>query len=95
MYTTLSYHLDAYRMSNPLNSSRILSPDIYERHAVCQEPTVKEEIRCHSSQYSARLSAHQEDFVVNLMEQPKSNRRLRKHHPNDLPATFLVHLPNV
>jgi hypothetical protein len=32
-----------------------------------QIPTVKEEIRRYSSQYSARLSAHPNDLVVNLM----------------------------
>jgi hypothetical protein len=40
-----------------------------------QTPTVKEEIRRYSSQYSARLSAHPNDLVVNLMEQPDNNRR--------------------
>jgi hypothetical protein len=35
-----------------------------------QTPTVKEEIRRYSSQYSARLSAHPNGLVVNLMEQP-------------------------
>jgi hypothetical protein len=35
-----------------------------------QTPIVKEEIRRYSSQYSARLSAHPDDLVVNLMEQP-------------------------
>jgi hypothetical protein len=54
-----------------------------------QTPTVKEEIRRHISQYSARLSAHPNGLVVNLMEQP-DNRRLRRHLPNDLPTTFLV-----
>jgi hypothetical protein len=33
-----------------------------------QIPTVKEEIRRYSSQYSARLSAHPNGVVVNLME---------------------------
>jgi hypothetical protein len=32
-------------------------------------PTVEEEIRHYSSQYSARLSAHPDDLVVNLMTQ--------------------------
>jgi hypothetical protein len=40
-----------------------------------QIPTVKEEIRRYSSQYSARLSAHPNDIIVNLMELP-DNRRL-------------------
>jgi hypothetical protein len=54
-----------------------------------QIPTVKEEIRRYSSQYSARLSAHPNGLVVNLMEQP-DNRRLWRHLPNDPPSTFLV-----
>jgi hypothetical protein len=54
-----------------------------------QIPTVKEEIRCYSSQYSARLSAHPNDLIVNLSELP-DNRRLRRHLPNDLPTRFLV-----
>jgi hypothetical protein len=54
-----------------------------------QTPTVKEAIRRYSSQYSARLSAHPNGLVVNLMEQP-DNRRLRRHLPNDLPTRFLV-----
>jgi hypothetical protein len=51
-----------------------------------QIPTVKEEIR---RQYSARLSAHPNALIVNLMQQP-DNRRLRRHLPNDLPIRFLV-----
>jgi hypothetical protein len=51
-----------------------------------QTPTIKEEICCYSSQYSARLSAHPNGLVVNLMEQPDNNRRLRRH----LPIRFLV-----
>jgi hypothetical protein len=35
-----------------------------------QIPTVKEEIRRYSSQYSARLSAHPNDLIVNLTELP-------------------------
>jgi hypothetical protein len=53
-----------------------------------QIPTVKE-IRRYSSQYSARLSAHPNDLIVNLIELP-DNRRLRRHLPNDLPTRFLV-----
>jgi hypothetical protein len=37
--------------------------------------TVKQEIRSYSSQYSARLSAHPNDLIVNLIELP-DNRRL-------------------
>jgi hypothetical protein len=54
-----------------------------------QIPTVTEEIRCYSSQYSCRLSAHPNDLTVNLIELP-DNRRLRRHLPNDLPTRFLV-----
>jgi hypothetical protein len=50
-----------------------------------QTPSVKEEIRRYSSQYSA----HPNDLVVNLVEQP-DNRRLWRHVPNDLPTEFLV-----
>jgi hypothetical protein len=35
-----------------------------------QTPTVKEEIRRYSSQYSARLSTHPNGLTVNLMELP-------------------------
>jgi hypothetical protein len=35
-----------------------------------QIPTVKEEIRRYSSQYSARLNAHPNDIIANLMELP-------------------------
>jgi hypothetical protein len=54
-----------------------------------QVPTVKEEIRRYSSQYSARLSAHPNYLTVNVMELP-DNRRLRRHLPIDLPTRFLV-----
>jgi hypothetical protein len=54
-----------------------------------QTPTIKEEIR-YSFQYSARLSAHHNGLMVNLIELPDNNRRLRKHLPNDLPTRFLV-----
>jgi hypothetical protein len=47
-------------------------------------PTVKEEIHCYSSQYSAHLSTHPNDLVVNLMAQPDNNRRLRKHLPYNM-----------
>jgi hypothetical protein len=35
-----------------------------------QIPTVKEEIRRYSSQYSARLSAHPNELIANLIELP-------------------------
>jgi hypothetical protein len=54
-----------------------------------QIPTVKEEIRRYSSQYSACLSTHPNVLIVNLIELP-DNRRLRRHLPNELPTRFLV-----
>jgi hypothetical protein len=51
--------------------------------------TVKVEIRRYSCQYSARLSPHPNDLIVNLIELP-DNRQLRIHLPNDLPTRFLV-----
>jgi hypothetical protein len=54
-----------------------------------QIPTVKEEIRRYSSQYSARLSVHPNDLIVNLTEIP-DKRRLQRHLPNDLPTRFVV-----
>jgi hypothetical protein len=54
-----------------------------------QIPTVTEAIRRYSSQYSARLSAHPNYLIVNLIELP-DNRRLPRHLPNDLPTRFLV-----
>jgi hypothetical protein len=56
-----------------------------------QIPTIKDEIRHYSSQYSACLSAHSNDLIVNLIELP-NNRRLQKHLPNDMPTGFLVQL---
>jgi hypothetical protein len=52
-----------------------------------QIPTVKEEIRHYSSQYSAHLNAHTNDLILNLTKLP-DNRRLRRHLPNDLPTRF-------
>jgi hypothetical protein len=52
-------------------------------------PTVKEEIRRYSSQYSARLSAHPNDLIVYLTELP-DNSRLLRHLPNNLPTRFLA-----
>jgi hypothetical protein len=54
-----------------------------------QIPTVKEEIRCYSSQYIACLSAHPNDLIVNLIELP-DNLRLWRSLPNDLRTRFLV-----
>jgi hypothetical protein len=63
-------------------------PNTFNRRDL-QIPTVKEEIRRYSSHYSARLSAHPNDQIVNLMEL-RVNRRLRRHLPNNLPTRFLV-----
>jgi hypothetical protein len=41
-----------------------------------QTPAVEVEIRHYSSQYSARLSVHPNDLVVNLTRQPDKYRRL-------------------
>jgi hypothetical protein len=41
-----------------------------------QTPTVKEEIRCYSSQYSVRLSAHPNDLVVNFTAQPDKKKMI-------------------
>jgi hypothetical protein len=54
-----------------------------------QLPTVKEEIRLFSSQYSACLSAHPNDLTVNLIELQDS-RQFKRRLPNDLPNRFLV-----
>jgi hypothetical protein len=56
-------------------------------------PTVNEEIRRYSSQYSARLSARQNDLVVIHMaqQQKKKKRRLRRH----LPKGFPYQIPSV
>jgi hypothetical protein len=40
-------------------------------------------------QYSARLSAHPNDLIANLMELP-DNRRLWRHLPNDLATRFVM-----
>jgi hypothetical protein len=49
--------------------------------------TFKEETCRYSSQYSARLSVHPNNLIVNLIELP-DNRRLQRHLPNDLPTRF-------
>jgi hypothetical protein len=61
----------------------------YVQNTVIQISTVKEEIRRYSSQYTALLSRHPNDLIVNLIELP-DNRRLRRHLPIDLPTRFLV-----
>jgi hypothetical protein len=52
-------------------------------------PSVKEEISHYSSHYRARLTAHPNDILLILLEQPEC-KRLRRHLPNDLPARFMV-----
>jgi hypothetical protein len=54
-----------------------------------QTLTVKEEIRRYSSEYSARLSAHPNDLIVNLKELAE-NRRLQTRLPIELLTRFLV-----
>jgi hypothetical protein len=54
------------------STSNIEIPERFQSRALgmrrnLQTPTVKEEICRYSSQYSARLSAHQNDLVVTLM----------------------------
>jgi hypothetical protein len=39
-------------------------------------PSVKEEISHYSSHYSARLTAHPNDILLNLLEQPEHYRAL-------------------
>jgi hypothetical protein len=46
-------------------------------------------IRRYSCQYSARLSTHPNDLIVNPIELP-GKRRLRRNLPNDLPTWFLA-----
>jgi hypothetical protein len=54
-----------------------------------QIPSVKEDIGHYSSHYSARLTAHPNDILLTLLEQPE-RQRLRRHLPNDLPTRFMV-----
>jgi hypothetical protein len=53
-------------------------------------PTVREEIRRYSSQYSARLSAYSNNLVANLTELPNNNRRLGRHLLNYLIPSVIV-----
>jgi hypothetical protein len=54
-----------------------------------QIPTVKEEIRCYSSQYSARLSAHLNGLMVNLIELP-DNKTPVKWSAYRIPSVIVV-----
>jgi hypothetical protein len=49
----------------------------------------KEEISHYSSHYRARLTAHPNDILLTLLEQPE-RKGLRRHLPNDLPTRFMV-----
>jgi hypothetical protein len=53
-----------------------------------QIPSVKEEISHYSSHYIARLTAHPNDILLTLLEQPE-RKRLRRHLPNE-PTRFMV-----
>jgi hypothetical protein len=57
-----------------------------------QIPSVKE-VGHYSSHYSARLTAHPNDILLILLEQPE-RKRLRLHLPNDLLTEFMVQLCN-
>ena len=61
-------------------SNAIISRDL-------QIPTVKEEISRLSTRYNARLSRHP-NLLASRLTRPPSIRRLKKHHPFDLPNRF-------
>jgi hypothetical protein len=52
-----------------------------------QIPSVKEEIRRFSIQYSSRLQTHPNSLAVHLKEPPE-RRRLKRHLPTDLITRF-------
>jgi hypothetical protein len=52
-----------------------------------QIPSVKEEIRRFSIQYSSRLQTHPNSLAVHLTERPE-HRRLKRHLPADLITRF-------
>jgi hypothetical protein len=54
-----------------------------------QIPTVKEETRRYSSQYSALLSAHPNDLTVNLIELP-DNKTPAKLSAYQIPSVIVV-----
>jgi hypothetical protein len=56
-----------------------------------QTATVEEEICCYSSQYSARLSTHPDDLIVNLMAQLDNNKVI----PKTLANTSAYQIPSV
>jgi hypothetical protein len=54
-----------------------------------QIPTVKEEIRRYSSQYSARLNAHPNGLIVNLIEL-SDNKTPAKWSAYQIPSIVVV-----
>jgi hypothetical protein len=54
-----------------------------------QIPTIKEEIRRYSSQYSARLSAHPNDLITNLIEL-QDNKTPAKWSAYQIPSVTVV-----
>jgi hypothetical protein len=54
-----------------------------------QIPTVKEKIHHYNSQYSAHLSAHQNDLIVNLTELP-DNKTPAKWSAHQIPSVIVV-----
>jgi hypothetical protein len=61
-------------------SNAIISRDL-------QVPSIKQEISRLSIGYNARLSKHPNHLVSHL-SRPPTTRRLKKHHPIDLPFRF-------
>jgi hypothetical protein len=81
------FHSSALSYRTMLRSMRLKPSPTNDKHKLS---IVKPHLICrYSSQYSARLSAHPNDLIVNLVELP-DNRRLRRHLPNDLLTRFLV-----
>jgi hypothetical protein len=78
------------KSNNIIHNSQSALPMWYVLNTlILQIPSVKEEISHYSSHYSARLTAHPNDILLTLLEQPE-RKRLRRHLPNDLPTRFMV-----
>jgi hypothetical protein len=95
-YFRITEYLDLYLLHNNFQSKAlcmIVDAPCYVPNTVIrrdlQIPTVKEETRRYSSQYSAHLNTLLNDLIVNLIELP-DNSQLRRHLTNDLPTRFLV-----
>jgi hypothetical protein len=82
--STSSIDISERFQSKTLDAPRYVPNTVIRRDL--QIPTIKEEIRRYSSQYSARLSAHPNDLIVSLIELPDN----RRHLSNDLPNRFFV-----